>query len=1236
MSEKNTLFSISFMAIILMTLTVMPLSPAFAQCGTTNESVEKLMAHDGVKGTNFGSSVSVSGDYAIIGSPSFFDDSFMPHDGSAYIFKWNQSQWEQEDFDNDGTPDKLIGSDVDTMDYFGKSVSISGDYAIVGARLHDAGGIKEAGAAYIFKRTGDNWTELAKLTADDGTKEDQFGEAVAISGDYAVVGAYQADAADGTKDVGAAYVFKRQGDDSWTQEAKLTVDKLDEKEALGKSAVSIFSSEENVFVLVGAAKRYGIGAAYVFKQNDDGTWSDANELTLTGDLSSGDDFGHSVFISENYAIVGAPYDSIKIDDIRQDKAGAAYIFKRGAGDVWSKDAKLTAGLNVRANDEFGYSVAVSDAGYAVVGAKGDADSGANNAGAVYTFAFQDPEFEAGKWVQIDKITEAQGELNDYLGNAAAISNDGVRAISSAYMDNEKAENAGAAYVFDICASGPDAPTFDPGEGTYGGLQEVLPQLPDDAEKCYYTVKLFYASEPYYNKAGSELYDPQVSETISVDGELQTSQVLSMVCYDAQGNRGQTGAATYSFYPLEAPTFTPPGGTYTKAQQVTPTLPAGAAEIYYTLDDSISELNKTNGTLYTSGEIEVDGVHEQVVTLRMVAYNSSGDKGAIGKAEYTFDKSLAGPAFDPEGGTYSSAQEVTINPADEAFETWYTMDGSEPEKDGATSSLYETPFIVEGADGETVAVKAVSYTESGDKGRVSSASYTFEASAVIIEFDPPAGTYNADQSVTLTLPPDTVETYYTLDGTDPENTTPTGELYDANTPIEISGSHGDTKTLKTAAYDAGGGEIARADAEYSFDMRLDAPSFTPGTGTYNTAQDVTPTIPTGAENTYYTLTADGIEPDDGSTPYEGGTINVDAAHGETIILKMASYDADGQKGKVGTAEYTFDKTLGAPTFSPDGGTFDSPVDVAVELDPKADPNKTYYTSGTDGAEPDENSEPYDGSGSILVDGNHGETIVLKMVSYNDQGLKGNIGSAEYTFDKTLDKPTFSPFSGVYGASVEVVVGLDNDADKTYYTLDGTDPDETDQSYDGGTIPIDGDHGETIALKMVSYDAQQNKGIVGTAMYTFDKQGPLAPVFDPNGGTFDAAQQIWVSVQLANDEDESYFTEDGSEPDKNNGSYYSSGDLLIQGAGGETLTLKMVSYDNLGNKGETASADFTFEKMPGDIDGNGDVDLHDALIGLKIIASVDLGSQTVVMGADVNGDEKIGIEDVIYILIKVSGI
>jgi hypothetical protein len=113
---------------------------------------------------------------------------------------------------------KLIASDGEAYDWFGYSVAISGDYVVVSAPYDDDAG-SGSGSAYIFKRDGTAWTEQAKITASDGAKYDAFGYSVAISGDYAVVGAHWDDDAGSAS--GSAYIFKRDGT-AWTEQAKIT------------------------------------------------------------------------------------------------------------------------------------------------------------------------------------------------------------------------------------------------------------------------------------------------------------------------------------------------------------------------------------------------------------------------------------------------------------------------------------------------------------------------------------------------------------------------------------------------------------------------------------------------------------------------------------------------------------------------------------------------------------------------------------------------------------------------------------------------------------------------------------------------------------------------------------------------------------------------------------------------------------------------------------------------------
>ena len=110
---------------------------------------------------------------------------------------------------------KLIAGDGDEGDSFGKSVAIDGSYAVVGAPLGNAYDLDDSGAVYVFKHEGSSWTEQAKLVAGDAEQGDSFGGSVSINGDYIVVGA---EGDDGFS--GAAYVFRRDGS-SWVQEAKL-------------------------------------------------------------------------------------------------------------------------------------------------------------------------------------------------------------------------------------------------------------------------------------------------------------------------------------------------------------------------------------------------------------------------------------------------------------------------------------------------------------------------------------------------------------------------------------------------------------------------------------------------------------------------------------------------------------------------------------------------------------------------------------------------------------------------------------------------------------------------------------------------------------------------------------------------------------------------------------------------------------------------------------------------------
>ncbi len=320
-----------------------------------------------------------------------------------------------------GSEQKLLASDIAAGDVFGRSVAISGDYAIVGANREGSGG-DDSGAAYIFYNNAGAWTQQAKLTALDAEAGDNFGVSVAISEDYAIVGAHREDS--GGDNAGAAYIFYNNAG-AWTQQAKLTAS---DKEAGDRFGVSVAISGD--YAIVGASGEDSggdnAGATYIFK-NDSG-WSQQAKLTAS-DKEAGDNFGCSVGISGDYAIVGA-----YTEDSGGDNAGATYIFKNDSG--WTQQAKLTAS-DKEAGDNFGCSVGISG-DYAIVGAYTE-DSGGDAAGAAYIF-----KNDSG-WSEQTKLVASDAEADDYFGSSVGISGDYT--IVGAYTEDSGGDAAGAAYIF---------------------------------------------------------------------------------------------------------------------------------------------------------------------------------------------------------------------------------------------------------------------------------------------------------------------------------------------------------------------------------------------------------------------------------------------------------------------------------------------------------------------------------------------------------------------------------------------------------------------------------------------------------------------------------------------------------------------------------------------------------------------------------------------------------------------
>ncbi|MGJ8724877.1 MAG: hypothetical protein ACSHYB_10005 [Roseibacillus sp.] len=387
----------------------------FNRSGSSWSQQDKLTAGDAAASDNFGDSVAISGDTIVVGAYS--DDDAGSASGSAYVFTRSGSLWSQQA--------KLNAGDATALAFFGESVAISDDSIAVGANGDSHAGLS-SGGVYIFTRSGSSWSQQDKLTASDAAANDNFGKTVAISGDSVVAGAHLDD--DDGSSSGSAYVFTRSGT-SWSQQDKLTANEAAELDRFGDS---VAISGDSVVVGVKLDDDGGIssGSAYVFTRSGN-LWFLQAKLRAN-DAAASDSFGESVAISGDSVVVGADG-----DDDGGSSSGSAYVFTR-SGSSWAQQAKLTAD-DAASADFFGRSVSIS--GHSVViGAFRSDNCGLGSSGSAYIFTRS-----GTSWSQESKLTADDAAAADFFGFSVAISGDSV--VVGAFQDDDVRTNSGSAYVF---------------------------------------------------------------------------------------------------------------------------------------------------------------------------------------------------------------------------------------------------------------------------------------------------------------------------------------------------------------------------------------------------------------------------------------------------------------------------------------------------------------------------------------------------------------------------------------------------------------------------------------------------------------------------------------------------------------------------------------------------------------------------------------------------------------------
>ena len=370
----------------------------------------RLTASDGSNDAQFGRSVAIEGNTAIVGAWQDNNDRGQAA-GAAYIYTLSGGNWQQSA--------KIVPADVQQGDRFGSAVSVSGSSVLVGAAN---GGFFGEGAAYVYLNNAGTWTEDVKLVSPSAGLSDGFGSSVAMEGSVAVVGAPLQDDASSI-DEGAVYGFIKSGG-AWSSGVKLTASNGSSGFEFG-SSVDIVDTE----IVIGAkGANNQKGAVYVFARAGD-TWNEALNIETDGG-EDGDAFGSAVSFTGFDILVGAPENS----NVNGSSAGAAYVFNRN-GATWTEQAQLLA-LNSLLQPRFGSAVAI-DGTLAVIGAAGTS----TGPGAAYVYQRTDET-----WRQIAELSASDGAAGDRFGASAAIDGEYI-AIGAPSDDNERGADAGTVYIF---------------------------------------------------------------------------------------------------------------------------------------------------------------------------------------------------------------------------------------------------------------------------------------------------------------------------------------------------------------------------------------------------------------------------------------------------------------------------------------------------------------------------------------------------------------------------------------------------------------------------------------------------------------------------------------------------------------------------------------------------------------------------------------------------------------------
>lgn len=415
------------------------LTCAFTPAVIAQTQLAKLMATDAAAGNNFGNDVAIEGDRVVIGSPNSAPRTGTLGAGAAYIYSRSGGAWSVS------SQVRLVASDRASGDQFGAAVALSGNWAAVGAPDEESAiGVLSSGSVYLYRWDGSQWGGGSLLGSR--TQSQKIAGPALSNERFGCAVAMDGDTLVVGADqlftasrFGRAFVYRLIGG-TWILEDTLTAPDAAPNDVFGHD---VAISGDTIVIgaprIVGTPTPSDTGAAYVFTRAGS-SWLFQAKLTPS-DGGAGDLFGGSVALLGNVAVIGAEHHDLT-SPLLLPNAGAAYVFTR-TGSVWPQTQKLTASDAIFDEAYFGNAVGISPDMIAV-GSYGDA----SNTGSVYLYAGGGPS-----WTEVAKVFGLDSRDTDQFSrDALALAADNTLIVGAALHEGSAlpiGDNRGAAYIFDI-------------------------------------------------------------------------------------------------------------------------------------------------------------------------------------------------------------------------------------------------------------------------------------------------------------------------------------------------------------------------------------------------------------------------------------------------------------------------------------------------------------------------------------------------------------------------------------------------------------------------------------------------------------------------------------------------------------------------------------------------------------------------------------------------------------------